>query len=68
MLFDGAASIFTITSVKKHIEYFNFRRKIQLDHPVVTIHLLLDSNPDDATGVSLAAPCLHRNNCHKRIR
>ena len=26
--------MFTMTSIKKHIEYFNFRSKIQLDHPV----------------------------------
>ena len=32
MLFDTALSIFTTTSIKKHIEYFNFRSKIQLDH------------------------------------
>ena len=33
MLFD-ITFYFTITSVKKYIEYFNFRCKIQLDHPV----------------------------------
>ena len=34
MLFDRAFSIFTMTSVKKHIEYFYCRCKIQLHPPV----------------------------------
>ena len=34
VLFDRALSIFTMTSIKKHIENLNFRSKILLDHPV----------------------------------
>ena len=35
MLFDRALSIFSMTSIKKHMDYFNFRSKIQLYHPVL---------------------------------
>ena len=35
IMFDRADSIFTMTPIKNHIEYFNFRSKIQLDHPVL---------------------------------
>ena len=34
MLFDRFISIFTMTSLKQHIEYFRFRCKLQLDLPV----------------------------------
>ena len=34
MLFDRTLSILTMTSIKKHIDYLNFRSKIQLDHTV----------------------------------
>ena len=37
MLFDRAHSTFTMTSIKKHIEYFNFKSKIQLDHSVTSV-------------------------------
>ena len=34
MLFDRSLSIFSMISLKQHIEYFNFRCKIQVDLPV----------------------------------
>ena len=34
MQLDKARSIVNMTSIKKYIEYFNFRGKILLDHPV----------------------------------
>ena len=34
MLFEISLSIFSMTSLKQHIEYFNFRCKIKLDLPV----------------------------------
>ena len=34
MLFDRSLSIFNMTSLKEHMEYLNFRCKIQLDLPV----------------------------------
>ena len=34
MLFDRSLSIFSMTSLKQYMEYFHFRCKIQLDHPV----------------------------------
>ena len=37
MLFDRAHSTYTMTSIKKHIEYFNFKSKIQLDHSVTSV-------------------------------
>ena len=35
MMFDRSLSIFSIASLNQHIEYFNFRCRIQLDLPVV---------------------------------
>merc|ERR1712037_472201 len=35
MLFDRSLSIFSMTSLKQHMEYFNCRYQIQLDHLVV---------------------------------
>ena len=34
MLFERSISIFSLTSLKQHIEYFHFRCEIQLDLPV----------------------------------
>ena len=34
MLLDGYLSNFSMTSLKQYMEYFNFRCKIPLDHPV----------------------------------
>ena len=34
MLFERFLSIFSVTTLKQHMEYFNFRCKIQLDLPV----------------------------------
>ena len=43
MLFERTPSILSMTSLKQHMEYFNFRCKIQLDHPVKLIcNLQLD--------------------------
>ena len=36
MLFDRSLPIFSMTSIKRHIEYFNFRCQIQLDLPVLS--------------------------------
>ena len=35
MLFDRALSMFTMASIKNHIEYLDFRSKILLEHPVL---------------------------------
>ena len=34
MIFDRTLPYITMTSIKQHKEYFNFRSKIQLYHPV----------------------------------
>ena len=34
MLFDRSLSIFSMTFLKQHMEYFNFRCKIHFDLPV----------------------------------
>ena len=35
MLFERSLSNFSLSSLKQHIEYFNFRSEIQLEHPVI---------------------------------
>ena len=41
MMFDRSPPIFTMTSIKHHKEYFNYRCKIQLDHPALIPSSLL---------------------------
>ena len=42
MLFEKDHSIFSMTSLRQHIKYFNFQSKIQLDHPVPDKQLEMD--------------------------
>ena len=42
VLFEKSLYIFSVTSIKHHIQYFHFRCKIQLDHPVRARGPLLD--------------------------
>ena len=51
MLFDRAFSIFTMTSVKEDIEYFNFWCNIQLDQPLLN---LADEVPINSFGVDMS--------------
>ena len=39
-LFDRSLSIFSMTSLKQHMEYCNFRCLVQLDHPVHVLYPL----------------------------
>ena len=49
LLFDVSLSIFSKTSLKHHMEYFNFRCRIQLDIPV----LLVGGGVDDEVKAAL---------------
>ena len=40
MLFSRSLSNFSMTSLRQHVAYFNFRSSIQLDHPVQWCHVL----------------------------
>ena len=52
MLFDRSLSQFNMTSLKQHMEYFNFRSYIQLDFPVHGEHVgvQLEGSPLLAAG------------------
>ena len=54
--FEKSLSIFTMTSIKKHIENFNFRSRIQFDHAAVA------SYPTSICGAEIEAAKVDDNN------
>ena len=54
MLFERDFSIFSITSLKQRIKYFNFWSKVQLNH-----HVLALSSRRGGMSIELTQPSLH---------
>ena len=50
LMFDRFLSLFNIPSLKRHIEHFNFRCRIHLDHPVQQYEKACVSNSTDMQG------------------